>query len=65
MNFFPENGWFEKLMVLSESALQELSDEWSCQYVSAILNCLGNFCVPLLVTEVTIGILRREISNLQ
>jgi hypothetical protein len=32
------NGWIKKLMVPSESALQELSSEWSCQYV-------GNFCV--------------------
>jgi hypothetical protein len=36
----------ENLMVPSESAPQELSNEWSCQYVSTILNFLGNFCVP-------------------
>jgi hypothetical protein len=39
----------------SESPLQELSNEWSCQYVSTILNALGKFCVPPLVTEVTIS----------
>jgi hypothetical protein len=42
-------------MVLSESAPQELSNEWSCQYVSIFLNLLGNFRVPPLVTEVTIS----------
>jgi hypothetical protein len=41
-------------MVPSESAPQELSNEWSCQYSSTILNFLVNFCVPPLVTEVTI-----------
>jgi hypothetical protein len=35
-------------MVPSESALQELSNEWSCQYVSTILNFLGNFLCPTL-----------------
>jgi hypothetical protein len=29
--------------------------EWSCQYISTILNFLGNFCVLPLVTEVTIS----------
>jgi hypothetical protein len=48
----PENGWITKQMVPSESAPQELSNEWSCEYVSTILNILGNFCVPPLV-EVT------------
>jgi hypothetical protein len=43
------------LMVPSESAPQELSnDKWSCQFVSTILN-LGKFCVPALATEVTIS----------
>jgi hypothetical protein len=42
----------EKLMVPSESATQDLSNEWSYQYVSTILN-LDNFCVLHLVTEVT------------
>jgi hypothetical protein len=42
-------------MVPSESDPQELSNEWSCLYVSTILNVLGNFCVPPLVTEVTIS----------
>jgi hypothetical protein len=42
-------------MVQSERAPQELSNEWSCQNVSAILNFLDNFSVPLLVTEVTIS----------
>jgi hypothetical protein len=37
----------------SESASQELSIEWSCQYVSAILNVWAIFCGPPLVTEVT------------
>jgi hypothetical protein len=31
--FSPENGWIVKLMVPSESAPQELSIEWSCQYM--------------------------------
>jgi hypothetical protein len=44
----------EKLMVPSESASQELSNEWSCQYVSTILNVLANFFVLALVTEVII-----------
>jgi hypothetical protein len=39
----------------SESASEQLSNEWSCQYVSTILNFDGNFCVPPLVTEVTIS----------
>jgi hypothetical protein len=45
----------EKLMVPSERVPQELSNEWSCQYVSTILKCLVNFCVPPLATEVTIS----------
>jgi hypothetical protein len=44
-----------KQMVPSESAPQELSKEWSCQYISTILHFLSNFCVPPLVTEVTIS----------
>jgi hypothetical protein len=32
-----ENGWIEKLMVPSESAAQQLSNEWSRWYVSTIL----------------------------
>jgi hypothetical protein len=35
----------EKLMVPSESAAQELSNEWSCQYVSTMLHFWGNFDV--------------------
>jgi hypothetical protein len=35
-------------MVLSESAPQDLSDEWSCSYVSNILNCFGQFMCPAL-----------------
>jgi hypothetical protein len=31
MEFSSENGSIEKQMVLSESAPQELSNEWSCQ----------------------------------
>jgi hypothetical protein len=46
-----QNGSFEKLMVTSESAPQELSNEWSCQYVSIILDVLGNFCVPPKVSN--------------
>jgi hypothetical protein len=42
--------------VPSESAAEELSNEWSCQYVSIILNFWWqNFCVTPLVTEVTIS----------
>jgi hypothetical protein len=37
----------EKIMVPPESAPQELSNEWSCQYVSAILNALGILCPAL------------------
>jgi hypothetical protein len=40
-----------KIMVLSEIAPQELAIEWSCQFVLAILDVLGNFCVPPLVTK--------------
>jgi hypothetical protein len=42
-------------MVPSESALQKLSNEWSCQYVLTMLIFLGNICVPPLVTEVNIS----------
>jgi hypothetical protein len=35
-------------MVPSESAPQELSNEWSCREVSTIINVLGNFCVRTL-----------------
>jgi hypothetical protein len=51
MHFIPEN-FIGELMVPPESAPQELSNEWSCRYVLIILNFLGNFCVPPLVTEV-------------
>jgi hypothetical protein len=44
--FFPGNARIKKLMVPSESASQELSNEWSCQYI---------LTVPSLVTEVTIS----------
>jgi hypothetical protein len=37
-----------KLMVPSESAPQELSNEWSCQYVSKILKYFGQFLCPTL-----------------
>jgi hypothetical protein len=42
-------------MAPSESAPQELSNEWSHQYVSTqtILNILGNFCVVPVATEAT------------
>jgi hypothetical protein len=40
-------------MVSSESYPQELSNEWSCQYVLTIY--LHNFCVAPSVTEVTIS----------
>jgi hypothetical protein len=43
-------------MVPSESALQELSNEWSCEKVPTILNFGGHFCVPPSVTEVTISL---------
>jgi hypothetical protein len=36
MHFPPENGWFEKLLLPSQSAAQELSEEWLCQSVSTI-----------------------------
>jgi hypothetical protein len=48
--FSPKNGQLEKLMVPSESAPRELSNEWSyqCPYQcgSANLNFWGNFCIP-------------------
>jgi hypothetical protein len=50
-------------MIPSESAPQELSNEWSCRYVLTILNLLGNFCVPLLVTGVTFSPLRFKESQ--
>jgi hypothetical protein len=43
-------------MVESESAPQELSNEWSCQYVLTILSFWHNFCVLPLVTEVAINL---------
>jgi hypothetical protein len=36
-NVFSQKNCIEKLMVPSESAPQELSNEWSCQYISTIL----------------------------
>jgi hypothetical protein len=39
---------FAKLMVPSESAPQELSIEWSCQYVSTMLTCFGEYVCPAL-----------------
>jgi hypothetical protein len=38
-------------MVPSESAPRVLSNEWSCRYVSTILNFLGNFNVSPFVTS--------------
>jgi hypothetical protein len=38
----------KKIMVPSESASQELSNEWSCQYVSTILNFGGQFLCAAL-----------------
>jgi hypothetical protein len=45
MHHSPKMVESKKLMVPSESAPQELSNEWSCQYVSTIINILCNFCV--------------------
>jgi hypothetical protein len=42
---FPKSDGHEKLMIPSESAPQELSNEWPCQKVSIFM---GNFCVPPL-----------------
>jgi hypothetical protein len=43
-------------MVPSESAPRKsFPMNGQCQYVSTILNSLGNFCVPPLLTEVTIS----------
>jgi hypothetical protein len=44
--FHPGNGCVRKLMAPSESTAQELSNEWSCQYLLTILNLFGDFCVP-------------------
>jgi hypothetical protein len=38
----------KKLMVPSESTPQELSNEWSCQYVPTILNFFGQVLCPAL-----------------
>jgi hypothetical protein len=46
--FFEKNSENGKVKT---NGTQELSNEWSCQYVSTILNILGNFCFPALVTE--------------
>jgi hypothetical protein len=45
-SFSPKNGRIEKLMVPTDSAPQELSNEWSCQYASTVVNFFGTFCVP-------------------
>jgi hypothetical protein len=45
----------KKVIVSSVSASQELSNEWSGQYVPTIFNILGNFCIPLSVTEINIS----------
>jgi hypothetical protein len=58
--YSPKKVESKKLMVPSESAPQELSNEWSCQYFSIILNLLGNFCVPPLVTELAISPLKSQ-----
>jgi hypothetical protein len=57
-NAFSPRKWVNQktTLVPTESASQELSNEWSCQYVLTILNFLGNFCAPPLVTEATITI---------
>jgi hypothetical protein len=39
---------FPQKMLSSESVPQELSDEWSCQYVLTILNFWGQFLCPVL-----------------
>jgi hypothetical protein len=41
----PKKWWIKKLMVPSESAPLELSNEWSCQYVVTNFSFLGSFCV--------------------
>jgi hypothetical protein len=45
--FSPKNelNWLERILVSSESAPQELSNEWSCQYILTILNFLGKFWI--------------------
>jgi hypothetical protein len=48
----------DKVIVPSESAPQELSNEWSCQYIAIILKFFGNFCVPPLA-------LTNSVLNLQ
>jgi hypothetical protein len=48
MHFPNENDWIKKLMVPSESAPQELSNEWPCRYVS--FNFIRQFLCPALVT---------------
>jgi hypothetical protein len=55
MHFSLKDGWIEKPMAPSESAPQDISNEWSCRYVLTILNFLSNFCILPLVTEVAIS----------
>jgi hypothetical protein len=58
------DGWIQKnILVPSESAPREHSNEWSCQYALTILNFWGNFCVLPLVTEVSISPWRVNIGN--
>jgi hypothetical protein len=47
--------FFIRKIIPSESAPQELSNEWSCQYVSTILNFCAISVSVALVTEVTIS----------
>jgi hypothetical protein len=48
MHLSPENDWIDELMVPSEGAHQELSNEWSRQYISTILYFWGKFLCPAL-----------------
>jgi hypothetical protein len=51
-NAFPPK--IEKQMVPSESAPQELSNEWSCHLGFDNLRFFGKFLCPAIITEVTI-----------
>jgi hypothetical protein len=44
------------LFIPLESALQDLSNEWSCLEILGVLKFWGKFCVHPLVTEVTIAL---------
>jgi hypothetical protein len=60
MHFSPGNGWINKLLVPSESAAHEHSNEWSVVMLEGFnklqqSNFFEQLLCPALVTEVTIS----------